>query len=95
MHEKLNYLDFKNAITKSLDLVNSTQLSEMIPLNCAIGRVLSKDVICRKNLPAFDNSAMDGFAIRFCDAGKTLNIKKSIFLQDFNFQGDNSRLYFI
>ena len=82
MHEKLNYLDFKNAITKSLDLVNSTQLSEMIPLNCAIGRVLSKDVICRKNLPAFDNSAMDGFAIRFCDAGKTLNIKKSIFAGD-------------
>ena len=51
--KKLNYLDFKNAITKSLDLVNSTQLSEMIPLNCAIGRVLSKDVICRKKSSSF------------------------------------------
>ena len=82
MHDKLNYLDFENAIFKSLELVNPTQLCELIPINNSIGRVLSSDIICKKNLPAFNNSAMDGFAIKFCDAGKTLKIKKSIFAGD-------------
>lgn len=82
MHGKLNYLDFEKAQEKSLNLVNQTAYKEIIPLNEAIGRVLSKDVICVKNLPAFNNSAMDGFAIKFSDAGKTLSINKVIFAGD-------------
>ena len=82
MHAKLNYLDFEIARQKSLDLVNQTTFKEIIPISEAIGRVLSKDVICVKNLPAFNNSAMDGFAIKFSDAGKTLNINKVIFAGD-------------
>lgn len=82
MHGKLNYLDFEIAQEKSLDLVNQTTYKEIIPLSGAIGRVLSKDVICVKNLPAFNNSAMDGFAIKFSDAGKTLSINKVIFAGD-------------
>ena len=82
MHGKLNYLDFEIAQEKSLNLVNQTAYKEIIPLNEAIGRVLSKDVICVKNLPAFNNSAMDGFAIKFSDAGKTLSINKVIFAGD-------------
>lgn len=82
MHEKLNYLDFEIARQKSLDLVNQTTFKEIIPISEAIGRVLSKDVICVKNLPAFNNSAMDGFAIKFSDAGKTLSINKVIFAGD-------------
>ena len=82
MHGKLNYLDFEIARQKSLDLVNQTTFKEIIPLSEAIGRVLSKDVICVKNLPAFNNSAMDGFAIKFSDAGKTLSINKVIFAGD-------------
>ena len=82
MHGKLNYLDFEIAQEKSLNLVNQTAYKEIIPLSEAIGRVLSKDVICVKNLPAFNNSAMDGFAIKFSDAGKTLSINKVIFAGD-------------
>lgn len=82
MHGKLNYLDFEIAQEKSLNLVNQTAYKEIISLNEAIGRVLSKDVICVKNLPAFNNSAMDGFAIKFSDAGKTLSINKVIFAGD-------------
>ena len=82
MHGKLNYLDFEIARQKSLDLVNQTTFKEIIPISEAIGRVLSKDVICVKNLPAFNNSAMDGFAIKFSDAGKTLSINKVIFAGD-------------
>ena len=82
MHGKLNYLDFEIAQEKSLNLVNQTAYKEIISLSEAIGRVLSKDVICVKNLPAFNNSAMDGFAIKFSDAGKTLSINKVIFAGD-------------
>ena len=82
MHGELNYLDFEIARQKSLDLVNQTTYKEIISISEALGRVLSKDVICVKNLPAFNNSAMDGFAIRVSDAGKTLSINKVIFAGD-------------
>jgi molybdopterin molybdotransferase len=82
MNEKLNFLDFIEASKKSLDLAEATTFSEFIPIQDALGRVISKDVICKKNLPAFNNSAMDGFAIKFEDAGKVLNINKVIFAGD-------------
>ncbi len=37
--------------------------SEMVPLFDAPGRVLSRDIISGVNIPAVDNSAMDGYAI--------------------------------
>jgi molybdopterin molybdotransferase len=82
MSEKLNFLDFKEAVEKSLELVSSTSFSEIIPISHAIGRVIANDISCVKNLPAFNNSAMDGFAVKFSDAGKTLNINKVIFAGD-------------
>ncbi|MFA9374438.1 MAG: molybdopterin molybdotransferase MoeA, partial [Poseidonibacter sp.] len=59
-----------------------TTLKEIIPISSALGRVVGSDVICKKNLPAFNNSAMDGFAIKIEDAGKILNINKVIFAGD-------------
>ena len=82
MSEKLNYLDFKEAVEKSLNLAVPTVFSEIIPISNALGRVIAKDIICVKNLPSFNNSAMDGFAFKFSDAGKTLNISKVIFAGD-------------
>lgn len=82
MSEKLNFLDFKDAVEKSLELVSSTSFSEIIPISNALGRVIANDISCVKNLPAFNNSAMDGFAVKFSDAGKTLNINKVIFAGD-------------
>ena len=37
--------------------------SEQVPLAQAIGRVLAQDVQADADLPPFDNSAMDGFAL--------------------------------
>jgi molybdopterin molybdotransferase len=82
MAEKLNFLDFKEAVAKSLDLAIPTVFTEIISISNAIGRILSKDVICVKNLPSFNNSAMDGFAVKFSDSGKILNINKVIFAGD-------------
>jgi len=37
---------------------------EMAPLREALGRVLTADLIAQFNLPPFDNSAVDGYAVR-------------------------------
>jgi len=74
-----NYVDFNDAFALSLQNATETQLKEIIGLERALGRVFSQDVICQKNLPSFDNSAMDGFAVRAADAGRTLRVKTVIY----------------
>jgi len=41
--------------------------NEMLPLDAAVGRVLARPVVAASALPPFDNSAMDGYALRQCD----------------------------
>jgi molybdopterin molybdotransferase len=38
-----------------------------LPLDCVTGRVLARDVIASFDLPPFDNSSVDGFALRTSD----------------------------
>ncbi|MHB8519161.1 MAG: molybdopterin molybdotransferase MoeA [Limisphaerales bacterium] len=46
--------------------------AETVPLNRAAGRFLAERILSPIALPAFDNSAMDGYAVRACDvAGAT------------------------
>lgn len=73
------FLDFKEAVSKSLQYAKRSDLKEIIHLEHSIGRVLAKEVTCCKNLPSFNNSAMDGFAIKSSDAGKTLKVATTVF----------------
>jgi molybdopterin molybdotransferase len=41
--------------------------TEKIETRNALGRVLGEDIVPRINVPAHDNSAMDGYAVRFSD----------------------------
>ena len=41
--------------------------TERVHVRSALGRVLAQDVISPINVPAHDNSAMDGYAVRFAD----------------------------
>jgi molybdopterin molybdotransferase len=41
--------------------------SEPVPLGGALGRVLARDVASGEPVPPFDNSAMDGYAVRAAD----------------------------
>jgi molybdopterin molybdotransferase len=41
--------------------------TENVPLRQARGRVLAQDVVAPMSLPPFDNSAVDGFAVRHAD----------------------------
>lgn len=58
--------------------------TEIAPIENAIHRVLAQTVTATHSLPAFDNSAMDGYAIRTSDAGKTLPQSCVIFAGDVN-----------
>ena len=48
-------------------LVPRVEAVEMLPLRSSLGRVLARDLTCPFNVPAHDNSAMDGYALRGSD----------------------------
>jgi molybdopterin molybdotransferase len=46
--------------------------SEVVAVRSALGRVLAQEIVPGINVPAHDNSAMDGYALRFADIGQPL-----------------------
>ncbi|MEJ5238747.1 MAG: hypothetical protein WHT82_10325, partial [Limisphaera sp.] len=48
--------------------------AETVPLPAALGRRLRQAVLAPEDLPPFDRSAMDGFAIRWDDPGPRFQI---------------------
>jgi molybdopterin molybdotransferase len=48
--------------------------TEEVAVQDALGRVLAEDVTAAGDVPAFSNSAMDGFAVRAGAAGRTLRV---------------------
>ncbi|HDZ47525.1 hypothetical protein LCGC14_0058230 [marine sediment metagenome] len=52
--------------------------SEEITLEAAAGRVLAEAVTAQLDVPPFDNSAMDGYALRAADAGQWLPVSQRI-----------------
>lgn len=57
---------------------------EIIPIENAVFRVNSEDIYANQSLPKFDNSAMDGYAIRYEDKENTLHVVDTIFAGDNN-----------
>jgi molybdopterin molybdotransferase len=66
-----DWLPFEEALERVLG--HSRPLPpEVVPLEDALGRALSQDVLAPSRLPPWDNSAMDGYAVRGDDvAGAT------------------------
>jgi molybdopterin molybdotransferase len=48
-------------------LVPTVEARESVPIRSALGRVLAADIVSPVNVPAHDNSAMDGYALRGSD----------------------------
>jgi molybdopterin molybdotransferase len=42
--------------------------AERVPFRAALGRALAEDLVAERSLPPFDNSQMDGYALRAADA---------------------------
>src|SRR5215813_11667367 len=53
---------------------------EKIPILDALGRVLGEDIIAERDNPPWDNSAMDGFAVRWEDINQEHAIQKPVVL---------------
>jgi molybdopterin molybdotransferase len=60
-------LSVDEAIAKALGLCSPISETERIPLRSATGRILGEDVVSVVDLPLFDNSAMDGYAVSLSD----------------------------
>ena len=56
--------------------------SEIIPIEHAVGRIVSQDYIATFDLPRFNNSAMDGYAVKVADAGKNVTCTEVIYAGD-------------
>ncbi|RKR06221.1 molybdopterin molybdotransferase [Kushneria sinocarnis] len=69
--------DPATALTALLDGVMALE-SESVALTQAHGRTLADTVTALMDTPPADNSAMDGYAIRAADAGRTLPVSQRI-----------------
>ncbi len=59
--------------------------AERVPLREALGRALAEDLVAPRSLPPFDNSQMDGYALRAADApraGARLRVSLEVFAGD-------------
>lgn len=70
----MNYNDGLNLLFSKIQNSNK---NEYININLALNRVLAKDIYVSKDLPCFDNSALDGYAFNYDDKDNELNISST------------------
>lgn len=67
-------INLEKAISKIDNCCLTPMESERVKIEMSLNRVLAEDVFTDMDFPSFDKSAMDGYAIRQVDIGKTLRI---------------------
>jgi len=50
-----------------IQLLDANRVTEVVDLSTAVGRILAAPVTSQLDFPHWDNSAMDGYAVRFAD----------------------------
>ncbi len=79
---KMDNYGFDEALDMALDSVIVTDKTENVTLEQALGRIVAQDLVCRKNMPSFDNSAMDGFGVQSEDEGRQLEVVDTVYAGD-------------
>ena len=69
------------ARARILGLVNPLAPEE-VQVDDALGRSVASSIVARRTLPPWDNSAMDGYAVRSSDPSRTLTVIEKIFAGD-------------
>ena len=72
-------------IIEALELIyrNTKKKSlKILPIEQALGSILAQDIIATHNLPPYNNSAMDGYAVKVSDATRCVKVKHTIFAGD-------------
>ncbi|WNG48052.1 molybdopterin molybdotransferase MoeA [Archangium minus] len=77
MKEDAALLPVEEARARTLALVRSLP-PEWVRLEDALGRALAQDVRAQRTLPPWDNSAMDGFAVRSADLTGPLPVRLQV-----------------
>ena len=67
-------LNVDEAIARILEQIKVLE-PETVHLTESTGRVLAEDILSDEDLPPFDNSAMDGFAIKASDSGENVRLR--------------------
>src|SRR5690242_6545028 len=62
-----NSMSVENARALIRQFLAPVETLERLHIRQALGRVLGEDVVSPLNVPGHDNSAMDGYAVRFAD----------------------------
>lgn len=68
-------LPLAEALENMLSRLPAPTMIEYLPLNECANRVLAEDIFSPINVPNFDNSAMDGYAVRIADLEQNLTLK--------------------
>lgn len=55
---------------------------KILPLEQALGFILAQNITASQNLPPFDNSAMDGYAVKLEDSNRHVRVNHTIFAGD-------------
>ncbi len=71
-------LSFEDAETRVLAQAHLLE-SELVSIDEAVGRALDQDLMAKKTLPPWNNSMMDGYALRACDCPGALVVVEKIF----------------
>ncbi len=58
-------MSLDTALNEMLSRVTPLTAQETLPLVQCFGRILASDVVSPLDVPGFDNSAMDGYAVRW------------------------------
>jgi molybdopterin biosynthesis enzyme len=74
---KPNILLFDEARNRMLHAARAATLHEKCTLALALGRVLAIDVFSPINVPGFDNSAMDGYALHVGDFAQVNTVEQA------------------
>lgn len=65
-----NLRTVESVVDEMLSGLSVAAASETLPLPALLGRVLAENIVAAVNVPPEDNSAMDGYALRFDDVGE-------------------------
>lgn len=73
------------SINEALEIIYSNvtpKTTHILPIEDAIGSIVAKDYHASFDLPRFNNSAMDGYAVKIADAGKEVTVQEITYAGD-------------
>ncbi len=72
-------------IDEALNIIYKTvrqKSRHIVPIENSVGKIVAKEYRASFDLPRFDNSAMDGYAVKLGDANSTVNVVDTIYAGD-------------